>query len=64
MTWKEFESNSFDNDWDWYRSRVQTEIECPRCGKKIYKRMDIVLASYPPQYRYECDCGWAGSAYK
>ena len=41
-------------------TRVQTGIECPRCGRKIWKRMDMVLLSNPPKYQYECDCGWTG----
>lgn len=41
----------------------KTDIDCPICGKKIFKRTDIVLASYPAQYQYECECGWVGYAY-
>lgn len=41
-----------------------TDILCPECGKKVYKRMNIVLTSYPPQYQYECECGWVGYAYQ
>lgn len=41
-------------------TRVQTDVECPRCGRKIWKRVDMVLLSNPPQYQYECDCGWVG----
>lgn len=40
--------------------RVSTDIECPTCGRKIWKRMDIILTSYPCKYQYECDCGWVG----
>lgn len=41
----------------------KTDIDCPECGKKIFKRTDIVLTSYPPQYQYECECGWVGYAF-
>ena len=41
----------------------KTDIDCPECGKKIFKRTDIVLTSYPPQYQYECECGWIGYAF-
>ena len=41
-------------------TRVKTDIECPRCGRYIWKRVDTVLLSNPPQYQYECDCGWTG----
>lgn len=44
-------------------NREKTDIECPKCGKYIYRCTDIILTSYPPQYRYECDCGWVGSGY-
>ena len=40
--------------------RVSTDVECPICGRKIWKRMDIILTSYPCEYQYECDCGWVG----
>lgn len=41
------------------------EVECPNCKKRLYKRMDIILTSYPPQYQYECfGCGWVGYARK
>ena len=41
----------------------KTDIDCPICGKKIFKRTDIVLTSYPEQYQYECECGWVGYAH-
>lgn len=41
----------------------KTDIDCPICTKKIYKRTDIVLTSYPTQYKYECECGWVGYAH-
>ena len=46
-----------------YTNRQKTDIECPKCGKKIFKRTDIILTSNPPQYMYECDCGWVGYAH-
>lgn len=39
-----------------------TVIACPECGKMIYRRTDIVLASYPPKHSYFCECGWTGCA--
>ena len=45
-----------------YTGLQKTDIDCPICGKKIYKRMDIVLTSHPPKYQYECECGWVGYA--
>lgn len=46
-----------------FENRIKTNVECPKCGKLLWKRTDIVLTSYPPQYQYECDCGWWGSAH-
>ena len=46
-----------------FTGRQRTNIDCPVCGKKIYKRTDIVLTSYPAQYQYECECGWVGYAH-
>lgn len=46
-----------------FPNRILTDIECPKCGKKIWKRTDIVLTSYPAQYQYECECGWVGYSF-
>ena len=43
--------------------REITDIECPKCGKLLWKRTDVVLTTYPPKYRYECECGWSGVSY-
>lgn len=38
---------------------IKTNIECPVCGKPIYKNMSLVLACYPPKYQYRCvECDW------
>lgn len=44
-------------------NREETNIECPKCGRKLFKRTDIVLTTYPAQYQYECNCGWIGYAF-
>lgn len=54
--------------WDDYQpespkvSRYEwTNIECPKCGKHIIRRIDMVLTSYPAQYSYRCpSCNWQG----
>lgn len=40
-----------------------TQIACPKCGKRIYKRVDIILSCYPPKHQYFCSkCDWVGYA--
>lgn len=65
MKWNDF--NSSDNFLMYIannESEKETDVECPRCGSRIFLRTDIVLASYPPQYSYFCkDCGWVGNSF-
>ena len=42
---------------------VQTELECPECGRKIYMNNTIILTGYPAKYSYWCSCGWNGFAH-
>ena len=46
-----------------FETRTQVDIKCPKCGKKIWRRNDITLTTYPEQYQYECECGWVGYAF-
>lgn len=40
-----------------------TNIACPVCGKRIMRRMDVVLTSNPPKSVYKCfSCNWSGTA--
>ena len=40
------------------------DVECPNCGTKLHKRIDIILTSNPPKYYYECPkCNWTGINY-
>lgn len=44
--------------------KEKTDIECPNCGKYIFKYNDKVLCSNPPQYLFKCDtCGWEGYSF-
>ena len=43
--------------------KTQVDARCPKCGKKIWRRNDIVLTTYPAQHKYECECGWVGYAF-
>ena len=59
MKWNEF--IKIPRVSDSYQTRIKTNIECPKCGALIWKRLDITLTSIPPQNQYECDnCGWVG----
>ena len=59
MTWEEFENLNVKMAL-FPEKRKKTDIECPKCGNVVYERTDIILTSYPPKKRYECDCGWVG----
>ena len=60
MTWEEYQKN-FNQI---HTNRELTEVECPQCGAHLWRRTDVVLTSYPPQYQYECDtCNWRGTGY-
>lgn len=61
MKWEDFYK---ETDNDVLPTLQLTDIECPKCGKKVFRRTDIILTSFPPQYQYECKCGWVGYAYK
>ena len=38
-----------------------TGIECPKCGEKLHKNIDIILTSLPPKNKYKCfNCKWIG----
>lgn len=61
MEWSEFLDQNISNN---YNGQVLTDINCPKCGRKIYYDRTIVLTSYPEKYRYWCSCGWVGSAHR
>ena len=59
MTWEDYQKLIPKND-KVFKTRTQVDVKCPKCEKKIWRRNDIVLTSYPVQYQYECECGWVG----
>lgn len=64
IKWKDFEWSNMN--YPIFTNKVLTDILCPNCGKYIYMRTDMIhtiLSTYPPQYRYECECGWVGYSY-
>lgn len=64
MEWNEFEQQEVIIKSKLYnfQNKEITDINCPKCGRKIYRRTDVVLCTYPPQSQYECECGWIGYA--
>ena len=62
MKWEDFKKERQRQGVAYYKY-IKTDIECPKCGKTIYRLADVVLTSYPPQYGYYCkNCGWSGTA--
>ena len=61
MTWEEFKRMGPPSA----HSSIykKTDIECPKCGKPLMMRTDIILTSYPAQYQYECTCGFMGYSF-
>ena len=60
MTWEDFTNNNQPMVNPFASNKEPTKIECPKCKRHIWRRTDIVLASNPPMYQYECCCGWVG----
>lgn len=72
MTWSKF-LNEIDADSKLIEKEMltpkyeTTEIECPICSSKLFKRVDtmyvIKFADSKPMYAYKCKtCGWSGFA--
>lgn len=59
MKWEQFErmNNRYMQE---YTNKILTNIECPKCGKYLFQRTDMILTNYPEQYQYECECGFVG----
>ena len=58
MIWDEFIDKGTADD---FVGQVQTDVDCPRCGRKIYFDGTVVLTTYPAKYCYWCRCGWTGT---
>lgn len=63
MKWENFINQpSNDINLNLYGQKL-INIECPKCGKRIYLDTTVVLTSYPPQHKYWCSCGWTEHSY-
>ena len=60
MKWEQLLDEQMANN---YNDQIQTDIECPECGRKIYLDNTIILTTYPCKYKYWCSCGWTGTAH-
>lgn len=59
MKWEDFKKHKINLSSAVMREK--TNITCPICNQFLWKRLDRILASNPPQYQYECDgCGFVG----
>lgn len=56
MTWDEFNEQEIDE----LIRHKKTDIDCPKCGRKVYFDSAIRLTSFPVKYYYWCKCGWNG----
>lgn len=61
MIWDDFLNKDVSSR---YNGQIKTDIECPKCGRKIYYDSTKVLTTYPVKYSYWCSCGWSGTAYE
>ena len=58
----EYFKSKFDKFGAWGSISTHSEpcFKCPKCGGSVRKNLGMVLTSYPPQYRYECEnCDYA-----
>ena len=60
MTWSEFLDKDISNN---FNNQILTDIDCPKCGRKIYHDATVVLLTYPSKYKYWCSCGWQSFAH-
>ena len=60
MNWNEYQKLAKS-----LNSEIKVDVSCPKCGQyTVFKRVDVVLTSYPPQYYYSCkNCGWFATGY-
>ena len=59
MKWEEFQNLITPESQ--FIDLIKTTVECPKCGSSLYYRANVVLTSYPAQYKYECPgCGLFG----
>ena len=60
MTWDEFVQDKKEHS---LKEWSLTNIQCPVCGKEIYKYTFVTHAFYPPKRRYKCfGCNWEDEA--
>ena len=60
MKWDEFKQQAGTVIID---GQILTDIECPKCGRRIIWDSRVELTSFPPKYYYWCECGWSGASF-
>lgn len=63
MKWNDYQENFRSILAQANQNKEQINVICPNCGKYIWRCNDIVYTSYPPKYKYFCDCGWEAIGY-
>ncbi len=59
MKWEDYQKRKIK-----LKDYTETSIECPKCGKHIYRNHSVTLCTYPPQYYYKCFyCKWEDIGY-
>ena len=51
-TWDEYTKSP--NTAKPYDKMIQVNIKCPQCGRPLYKCLNVIYCSLPPQYAYKC----------
>lgn len=55
IPWEEF----FNTEAHKFADAEPTIFSCPKCGRRVFKQTNMVLACYPPKHRYFCGtCDW------
>ena len=63
MTWEEFKEQEKQKNKLEHEGYQLTSIECPKCGKPVYKNQSFCYMTNPPKYEYVCfECDWNGIA--
>lgn len=63
IKWKDYQEEQTKQYIESKNYIEKTDIICPKCGKNLYRKVDIMVMTTPPKYYYECSCGWTNIGY-